>query len=443
MKSNNTAGKDSKLLWRIHHWAGLYCGIVIAVLSLTGALAVFIPEIDLFIQKQYYSVSSTPSKKLNIGNSIAQARREYPDMKGLIIDLPEKPGQVAGLNFFVGGENKLALQRYYFFVDAGKDEIVGTRNQQNSLANYLRQMHVRFYDGYWGRQLVGLAGIGLLIVAITGLLIYKDFMKRQPFPKVRKGRGLRILLADWHKLLGIGALAFNVVIAITGAWLGLQPKLMSWFNIKTPNNFKAEPVISPEEDKNKTVHWDTILTTAKKEFPDLVPNGMRSSDDGSGAITIYGNIAGQAYERNANVLILAKDDLRPIFKYDVRVAPLSHRFYFIQEALHFGDFGGLGLKILYAVLGLTSGFLSISGFVVYLFRMDKKKEKRFSPLKITFFYCFAIIMILIALALVSIFIGYSKAALAASLIINGTLLYLLLKFFYSYARKKLIPAYSK
>ncbi len=443
MKSNNTAQKDSKLLWRIHHWAGLYCGIVIAVLSLTGALAVFIPEIDLFIQKQYYSVSSTPSDKLYISKSIAQAQKEHPGMTGLIVDLPEKAGQVAGLNFFVGGGKQLAIQRYYYFVDAGKDEIVGTRNQQNSLANYLRQMHVRLYDGYWGRQLVGLGGIALLVVAVTGLLIYSDFMKRQPYPKLRKGRGLRILLADWHKLLGISALGFNIVIAVTGAWLGLQPKIMTWFKIKTPNNFKPEIIITPEEDKKATVHWDDLLAVAKKEFPDLSPNNIQVSDNGASTITFHGNIAGQAYERNANMLVLSKIDLKPIFKYDIRTAPFSHKFYFIQEALHFGDFGGLGLKILYSILGLTSGFLSISGFVVYLYRMDKKKTKRYSPLKTTFIYCIGITLILIALALVSMFIGYNTAALAAAILINGTLVLFILYSVFSYIHKKLSPVYSK
>ncbi len=443
MKLNNTAQNNSKLLWRIHHWAGLYCGIVIAVLSLTGAMAVFIPEIDLFIQKQYYSVSSTPSNKLYFSKSIAEAKKEYPDMTGLIVDLPEKAGQVAGLNFFVGGGKHLAIQRYYFFVDAGKDEIVGARNQQNSLANYLRQMHVRLYDGYWGRQLVGLGGIALLVVAITGLLIYSDFMKRQPYPKLRKGNGLRIVMADWHKLLGISALAFNIVIAITGAWLGLQPKIMTWFKMKTPNNFKPEILITPEEDKKASVHWDELLAVAKKEFPDLVPNGIQASDNGSSTITFHGDIAGKAYERNANVLVVSKTDLKPLFKYDVRTAPFSHKFYFIQEALHFGNFGGLGLKILYTILGLTSAFLSISGFVVYLCRMDKKKTKRYSPLKTTFIYCTAIALILIALATVSMFIGYSVAAFAAAIIINGALMLFILYSIFSYIRKKLSPAYLK
>ena len=54
VKSNGKVkGSDKQLLWRIHHWAGLYAGILIGILSLTGALAVFIPEIDALILKHY------------------------------------------------------------------------------------------------------------------------------------------------------------------------------------------------------------------------------------------------------------------------------------------------------------------------------------------------------------------------------------------------------
>ena len=265
-------------------------------------------------------------------------------------------------------------------------------------------------------------------------------MKRQPFPKVRKKKGMRILMADWHKLLGISALAFNLIIAITGAWLGLQPKIMSWFDIKAPNNFKAEIITSPEEDKKTIIHWESLLGAAKKEFPDLAPKGISVSGDGSSSITFYGSVKGKAYERNANLLVLSKTDLKPIHKYDVREAPFMHKFYYIQEALHFGDFGGLGLKILYFILGLTSGFLSISGFVVYLYRMNNKKKKRFSPLKTTFIYCIAITLTLIALALISLFMGYNKAALISAILINGTIIIFVLYTLIKYLRQKLNPS---
>jgi uncharacterized iron-regulated membrane protein len=425
MKPDNKKKEDQKLLWKIHHWAGVYAGIVIGILCFTGAVAVFIPEISAMIQKNYYSVSSTPlapGSLPRINNSMAEAKRLYPKMSGLLIDMPDKPDQPARFSFAIKGKDKAFTKFHYLFVDAGGDRIIGSANLQDSFPNYLRQIHVRLYEGFWGRQLVGLGGVAFIVVTITGFLIYGNFMKKQPYPKIRQKKGLRILMADWHKILGISALAFNFVIACTGAWLGLQPKLMQWFDIKAPNEIKLPEVVSAIEDKAIEVNWNEVFRITKREFPDLTPGYVRASEDGTSTIEVQGSIAGQIYERNINALILSKKTLRPVFKFDVRKASFRDRFYSVQEALHFGDFGSLGLKILYSLLGLTSAFLSISGFVVYLYRTDKKKQRKLSPLKTTFIYSVLILLILALIALISMFIGYRQASAIAGWTVNGTLL---------------------
>ncbi|SMD08236.1 PepSY-associated TM helix domain-containing protein [Pedobacter africanus] len=420
MKPNSSEKRNQNLLWKIHHWAGLYTGIIIGILCFTGAVAVFIPEIDLMIQKHYYSVSSSPYTIPKIDRALAQAKKDYPKMSGLIIDMPDKPGQVATFSFAVKGKDKASSKFHFLFVDAGKDEIVGSRDRQNSLANYLRQMHVRLYEGFWGRQLVGLAGIAFIVLTLTGLLIYGDFMKKQPYPKIRK-KNTRILMADWHKILGISALAFNFVIACTGAWLGLLPKFMSWFGVKSPDHFQAPIFMDKKEDAGMVVHWDEVFKAVKQHFPELKPGYMRASEDGSATIEVHGSIEAQIYERNINALVLSKKSYQPLHKFEVAKAAFADKLYAVQEALHFGDFGGLGLKILYAVLGLTSGFLSVSGFVVYLYRTDKKKKRTISPLKTTFIYTVLILLVLIVIALISMFIGYRHAAFVAAIIVDGTL----------------------
>jgi uncharacterized iron-regulated membrane protein len=266
-------------------------------------------------------------------------------------------------------------------------------------------------------------------------------MKKQPYPKIRK-KNLRILMADWHKILGISALAFNFVIACSGAWLGLQPKLMQWFNIKAPNDFKAEVIMDKKEDAAIAVHWDTAFKVAKQEFPDLRPGYVRASEDGTATIEIHGSVDGQIYERNINSLVISKTTYKPLFKCDIRRASFRDKFYSVQEALHFGDFGGLGLKILYAVLGLTSAFLSISGFIVYLYRTDKKKKRAISPLKITFIYSILILLILIIIAMISMLIGYRQASFIAAIIVNGTLAIFIIYAIINYILKKRKPKAS-
>lgn len=436
MSRNNPGRKgNNRLLWRIHHWAGLYTGILIGVLSLTGALAVFIPELDAFIKKTHYrAVSTAPAEGEypRFGESVAQLLREYPDFRSYYVELPERPGAVAEIMLSIpregGGSQTLA-----FFVDVGQDRILGSRVHQNSLANYMRQMHVRLYDGYWGRQLVGLGGIALTVLVITGLLIYGNFMKRQSWPQVRKERGIRIAWADWHKILGIGALAFNLVIALTGAWLGLQPVLMRWLDMHAPNRHTPEIRMEANEDKAKVIDWERAFAAAREAFPELEIGQVNVSVNGSSTLTFRGSIKGTVYERNINSLVLSKETLTPVYQYDVRTKPFSHKFFYIQEALHFGDFGGLALKIVYAVLGLVSGFLSISGFVIYLCRKRKKKGNEHAALKLTVVYCLGIVLLLAVIALVSLFAVYATAALGAAIFINGLLagllVYALIRFF--------------
>jgi Uncharacterized iron-regulated membrane protein len=429
-KRAGKAESNKKLFWRLHHWVGLYTGILIGVLSLTGAVAVFIPEIDELIVKHYYDAASAPSPSgiPQFGKSIDSLIKRYPDYSSLTINLPDQDGQTAKADMTIRPPDQDGLVRYDFFIDAGMDRIVGQRNQQNSLANYLRQMHVRLYEGYWGRQLVGLGGIALAVVTITGLLIYGNFMKKQAWPNLRKTLDMRIIMADWHKLLGISAMAFNLVIAITGAWLGLQPWLMRWLEIETPNTFKAPIVMEADADKTQYIDWQAVLAATKTEFPELIPRHLAPSTNGSASITVRGNIAGQIYERNINTLVISKSGYTPIFKYDVREQSFGHKFYFIQEAVHFGDFGGLLLKAVYAILGLTSGFLSISGFVIFLFRRNKKKGNSTaptSPWKTTFVYSMLVLLFLIVIALISLFIGYTQAALVAGIVINVLLITLI------------------
>ncbi|QNL52024.1 PepSY domain-containing protein [Olivibacter sp. SDN3] len=435
--AGGTGKKDKKLLWKLHHWAGLYTGVLIGILSLTGALAVFIPEIDALIIKYYHQAkveNNLAELKLNV--AIDSLKRAHADYRSMMIALPEKEGQVLQVDLIRPGKGGEGFERYDFFIDTGTGKLIGKRDHQNSLANYMRQMHVRLYEGNWGRQLVGIGGIALAVLVITGLLIYGDFMKKQQWPKLRKTGKLRIMMADWHKLLGISALAFNLVIALTGAWLGLQPWLMRWLNIGIPNAFKQEVVMEAADDKALDVDWNKALAVTKETFPELEPRYLVPSTNGAGTIGIRGNIRGTVYERESNLLVLDKVHYRPVFKYDIRKQTVGAKFYFIQEALHFGDFGGLLLKFVYALLGLVSAFLSISGFVIYYYRTERKKGRRTTALKMTFLWSAVILLLLILIALISLFVGYTQAATVAAVIINTLLVGLLLYALVDFLRKR-------
>jgi hypothetical protein len=60
--------------------------------------------------------------------------------------------------------------------------------------------------------------------------------------------------------------------------------------------------------------------------------------------------------------------------FDVRTAPWAARLDAMVAPLHFGNYGGLPVKLAYAVLGLTPGLLSVSGFVLWRLRRRRARE---------------------------------------------------------------------
>jgi uncharacterized iron-regulated membrane protein len=396
---------NSKQLWRLHSWVGLYAGIVIAFLSLTGALAVFIPEVDR-IQSQNYSIDPELPHAADWENVYHNLVDKYQDFTFQGIEIPSSPDRPYNFLFFHNSKDGFKAQ--LAFVNPINGEIMGEIERNNTISNFLRQIHVRLYDGWYGRQIVGLAGIALIISTITGLMIYGTFMKKQIFARIRSGRGMRIAAADWHKLVGISALFFNLIIAITGAWLGLQPKLMDWMNIEVPNEYSIERKISaPEVDAFHPVDLDKAMVKAQESISGFTPTRIQLSDNGSSTVTVLGDVAQGIYEQAANKVIMDKATLEPIFVYDVRKQDFGDKLYYIQEGLHFGQFGGMVLKILYAVLGLTTGFLSITGFLVYLKRKEAKAHHRYQTGKVVFVYCMGGLLFFVLTALFTVTMGYS------------------------------------
>ncbi|WP_192346458.1 PepSY domain-containing protein [Algoriphagus sp. Y33] len=403
------AKKSKNLLWKIHQWIGLYVGIVIAALSLTGAVAVFIPEIDAFLERGY-ELKETGDSYVPMNGIISQVQLENPDFRVLGAMPPAKAADPLILDIFYDAGAKDS-QRIQVFINPYTGTILGQKSHTDSLSNYLRQIHVRLMDSWWGRQLVGLAGIGLFILCITGLLIYGQFMKNQIFGAIRQ-KNLRILMADWHKMIGMAALLFNLMIAGTGAWLGLQPVLIKAFDIKAPNTFvRSEKISNPEIDIDQEYDFWKAVEIAKAQIPEFTPTQVIPSKNGTNTIEVKGDAGHLPFEPHISKLVLDKTSLEILDVYDIREQAFSDKFYYIQEGLHFGRFGGIFLKITYALLAITSGVLSITGFFIYLIRKKKTGEEKDLVKKTIFIYSISTIALIVFLGLIAVFIGYAYATM--------------------------------
>lgn len=426
----------NKKLWAVHGWVGLYAGVVIATLSLTGVIALYKVELDHALNPHLFTVEPN-GDRVPISTVIERLRNEH-GVENHTHTYPPKTDTGTWRLFFVILE-PLDMTQLEVFVDPYSGEVVGKRDYTHTLAYFVRQIHVRLYESLFGRQIVGLAGIALLISTITGVLIYGRFMKRKLFGAIRS-KTLRIQYADYHKLVGISALAFNLMIALTGAWLGLQGYLQPLVIGDRPGRYEVEnKPLTEEEDQAFFVDYEEVVNTSKTLFPELVPEHIQPSRDGSRTVRIAGNVPGAAYERHSFSLTLDKEDLAELHRYDIRSAPTGEKLFYVQESLHFGDYGGIALKILYAFFGLTAGFLALSGFVVYLERTERERRQKraFIELKpLLLRWATAISGVCIFLAVLQLNFGPAIPAVLVGLALYGTLLFLLARALVRFVRSR-------
>lgn len=363
------------LLYRWHAWVGLFSGAFLVIICVTGSVAVFRPEIERAVDWGGYDFNVVPvGEPISLERAIEIARAKYPGGVVTAANLPALPGswQSHGPAYSVTVNAGRGVGNRHVLIDPYRAAVVAEMRPNSGWGNWLRQLHIRFlYFSFWGRYIVGLFGIALLFVTVSGLFIFARFNANTWRPKIRRGRGPRIFLADLHKVTGLSSVAFNVVFGLTGAVLGLEGVYHKW--IAAPEKAPRRAAVA----QLAPGRLQGFIHRAAELVPGARPAGADLSlRNGTVRVRLQHATAALIREGENSVLFdAASGDVIQVK--DARRATAAARFYFAMEPLHFGRLGGaMWVKLLWGAMGLTGGALSITGFAIYVLR--KRKPKRAS-----------------------------------------------------------------
>jgi len=194
---------------------------------------------------------------------------------------------------------------------------------------------------------------------------------------------VRVVTSDLHKSAGIWGLGFHMLIAATGAWLGLAPLFEQGWQYAwsaTPTRSAAappvDPVAVPAQARNRSAPMpslDALHGAARQAVPgfEVVYVSLRNWGAVDARASFTGRLAGHLASTARVDIDAATGSIRRV--HDPRTAGFWSMVNALMEPLHFGDFGGLPLKWLYFFLGLTPAFLSITGTLIWL---DGRRQRQ-------------------------------------------------------------------
>ena len=367
------ANRATRWAQRVHRWLGILSGAFVFVIAVTGAILVFRTEIDRLLTVGVpVEVQETA---LPIDSLVARWREREPGATLDIIGLPidgygrrdwSAPYELWGVTG-KGEERRWLLNPF-------TAEIIAPPSFD--LGQFVRDIHIRLLvvDGPpWLRLtalvFVGVVGVALAMSIVSGVILHRRRLVRELFCLRRHG-SRRVLLSDLHKRIAVWALLFHLLMAVTGAFLGLE---VLWWAFQPSGDV---PASSSRPASPVAVSLDDLADAAERAIPDSEPLQLiLPQHEGEPVVVVM---------RNANPLIhhwSSKVSLDPskatvLDIYDASEAGFWERLYFMIEPLHFGYYGGLPVKIAYCVLALGLAILPLSGLALWWGRRKAKVRRR-------------------------------------------------------------------
>ncbi|MFQ6571982.1 PepSY-associated TM helix domain-containing protein [Pseudomonas sp. UM16] len=363
--------------YQVHKWTSLIATLFLLMLCLTGLPLIFHEEIEHYFE---------PHSQLRA--LTAEAPRIDYD-KVIASALAARPGEVVR---FVGfdPQNPLGvittatslvpppLEGHSQSFDTRTGELFPPQPPDDGFMNLILRLHTDLFLGLPGYLFLGFMGLLLVASLVSGVVVYTPFMRKLDFATVRSGRSQRLKWLDLHNVLGIVTLAWVLVVGITGVINTLAlPILGLW------QTGQLAQMTAPYKDQPPLEHLGSLhkaIESARNAAPDMEPSfiafpGTQFSSQHHYAVFMRGTTP-----LTARLLKPALVDAGTGELTDIREMPLYVKTLLVSQPLHFGDYGGLPLKIIWALLDLITIVVLASGLYLWLGRRKVPLEKRLADL---------------------------------------------------------------
>ncbi len=326
-----------------------------AFVCLTGTIATVAHEIEWLYKPEIRASAFDPGSE-DWGAMWAAAERAFPEAQLTGIGTYDRSSS----SYFATSVNAqdAAGQSFTIYVDPGTGGVTG-HEYGRSLQDVMRGLHYYlFIPGEVGFYLVTALGFVLLGSLVTGLMVYKKFW-RGLFKKPRFDRDLRTLLGDFHRLAGLWSIWFVAVISLTSIYYLFERAGLDW-NSEVPGVPEAHFIQTA--DAAEVARWSELARQAKPGFAITAIYLPYSAGE---PVTVQGHWQAALVRERADAVFIDPVTGRIVGQRIAHAMAAGERIVHTVDPLHFGTFGGLATRLLWAIFGLALTGLAASGAYIY------------------------------------------------------------------------------
>jgi uncharacterized iron-regulated membrane protein len=337
----------------VHKWTSLISTLFLLLLCITGLPLIFHHELDHALGNsvdppEHPAGLTSPEQRASLDDIVAAARARRPD--AWFISLAPTPDAPEASAFYT--------------YDARTGDFVHEYPLDRGVMNVLLRLHIDMFAGLPGTLFLGLMGALLVASLVSGAVVYGPFMRKLPFGAVRYERSWRTRWLDLHNLVGIATLSWLLTVGATGVVNTLARPVLGYWQMTelasmTASHASSRPLERAPLPERAVAAARAATPTSELAFiafpgnPFASPHHFVAFMRGSTPFT----------SRLLTPVLIDADTSNVVAQ---RELPWYATLLLLSQPLHFGDYGGMPLKVLWALLDVLAIVVLGSGVYLWL-----------------------------------------------------------------------------
>lgn len=366
-----------RMWYRLHRWASLICTLFILISCVTGLPLIFHDEVEHLTRPVHTETRTVEdSASASLQELVDRTERMHPGMYPLFVTLDSEEPRI-NVTLSRNGSSNLA-QRVVETYNAHTGARLEASIPGQDFMDKLLALHQDLFVGAPGELLMGAMAMLLLLSLISGIVIYGPFMRRLEFGTVRWTTAKKLPWFDLHNLLGVVALCWMLVVAGSGVLNAVSTPLFALWKAdsmsRTLAPYRGDPAVT------QPISVDVVAAAAQKALPGRRVTGIvYPHPDYSSPWHFLVYMVGTTPVTSRIFTPVLVDAKTGIVTSSQQFPWYIHAME-VSRPLHFGDYGGLPLKVLWAVLDIVMIGVLTSGLILWWRKSRMSGQSQISEL---------------------------------------------------------------
>jgi len=368
-----------KLINDLHLWLGIASGLILFVVCLSGTIYVFRAEIERAIEPEKYTVAFPDGQTPMAPERLIEAVIETTGGTASSITVDSAPDAPWVVNVKKNADDRRGSN---YLVNPYTAEVLGnTKGPATGFFMVMFKLHRwLLLPTAIGRPVVGVATIIFVILCITGLVLWwpKRFRQMKQGLRVKLSSNWKRINYDLHNVLGFYSLLLLVVMGLSGLCWSFE-----WYRDGLGNLLGAKVFdrSRPEQPVLENVPSESgsiadFAAVANSLFPYAGQMRIAFPAKDQTLVSVGKQKSGFFALHAHDVVVINKFTLEPVEVSRFSEKPLGAQIAGSIHAIHLGDIYGTFSKILYFISCLIATSLPITGTIIWINKLKKKRKRR-------------------------------------------------------------------